>query len=834
MTFRSLGQFVSQHGKSVLTCWGLALIVCLATAPSWDDVVQDGEFIYLPPSAPSQRGEAVYREAFRYDLLGSTAVIVVRRVGRAEGLLKQDRHFVEHILKPAILEIAEDAGGLSETTPSANAEKPDRPRSIIRAVRTTEDRVIGRLLTSDEDHPQSTLVLVEFTTQFLNRENWPILQKIETLIAQEGKLIHEPENLFTQKKIPPGLELSLSGPATVGRDLRRNAEYSTSAIVQWTFLIGIAGLLLFYRAPLLVVAQLINATVSVAVTMAILAHLARWNFVTLFAGLENYAIAVLAGLSVMLGMLFVSRENETRFRTPTLEDATRESIRSAGPILASGGVIFLLGWGMLAFAQFGKFQQLGGTLLIGAVCVMVSTLTLLPALLSLCGRWALWPNLRTERISADRTWSLPRDPWSRFAVRSGSPGLWKRVWRSIEARPQSVLIAGLLGMVPFLLVALIFHGHLTYGLLSQLPDAKPSVKGAMIIQEQFPAGSTGPVTLLVKHPEWDFSRLEGQEVIRELSDILEREKDTFRIADVRSVTYPLGIDQKEVGMDLVTRRMYRYRRAVEYYVGDNSPEAHHATKLEIVFDDDPFSRQSIDQFEKLRQELPHLLPDSLEDAEWHLLGAPASLRDLKTVTDGDRLLIQVAVLLSVFVCLMLLFRDWSHSLVLVALGGFNYLAALGATFAAFWLVSPRAFEGLDWKVIPFLFTILFVFGTASYGILLARIREEQHHHGPVDGLRLVLERKGNLLLGSGLIVGGLFASLLGGSLVSLKQLGFGLACGALVDALLIRPVLIPACLLLLLRESTEPEPAFSSESLATTVPTPQKSLKLTVPPDSDA
>lgn len=839
MTFRSLGQFVSHHWKLVLVGWGLMLVVCIGTAPTWNEVVQDGEFIYLPPSAPSQRGEAVYQEAFSRDLLGSTAVIVVRRAGRAEGLLEQDRYFVEEVLKPAILEIAEKEGGLSATTPSANGDGDDSngPRSIIRAVRTADDRAIGRLLNSDEKNPKTTLVLVEFTTQFLNRENWPVLQKLETLIAQEGELVHERDNLFTQKKIPPGLELSLSGPATVGRDLRKNAENSTTAIVQWTLLIGIAGLLLFYRAPLLAGVQLLNAIVSVGMAMAILARLAQWNLIDLFAGLENYAIVVLAGISVMMGMLFVARENETRFQRPTLEDATQESIRLAGPILASGGLIFLLGWGILVFAQFGKFQQLGVTLLVGALCVMVSTLTLLPALLALLGRWALWPNLRTERISADRTWGLPRDPWSRFLIRGGLMGLWKRVWQLIEARPQTLLVFCLLGMMPFVMIALFFHGHQTYGLLSQLPDAKPSVKGAMIIQEQFPAGNTGPVTLLIEHPERDFSRLEGQAVIRELSDALEREKDTFRIADVRSVTYPLGLHQKDVGMDFVLSRRDRYHRAVEYFVGDKSPEeGRHATKLEIVFDDDPFSRQSIEHFEKLRGQLPQLLPDTLEEADWYLLGAPASIRDLKTVTDHDRHLIQAGIIASVFLCLMLLFRRWSHSLILVALGGFNYLASLGATFAVFWLGSPGEFEGLDWKVTPFLFAILMVFGTASYGMLLARIREEQQQSGPIEGLRLALERKGNVLLGSGLIVVGLFASLLGGSLVGLKQLGFGLACGGLLDALLIRPILLPVCLLLLHREPTPTEPPSPSESLAKpkSTPPPAKSLKLTVPPDSDA
>ena len=139
-------------------------------------------------------------------------------------------------------------------------------RSIIRAVRTADDRLIGRLLNSADG--KTTLVLIELTKGFLNRGNWRTLAEIETLIAQEGELVGEPDNLFAKKSIPPGLDLSLSGPAAVGRDLRRNSEHSTETIMQWTLLIVIAGLLLFYRAPLLALVPLVTVLAAVGLAMA--------------------------------------------------------------------------------------------------------------------------------------------------------------------------------------------------------------------------------------------------------------------------------------------------------------------------------------------------------------------------------------------------------------------------------------------------------------------------------------------------------------------------------------------------------------------------------------
>ena len=801
MIFRTLGPFVSKHWKLILAAWGLAFLISTWSAPGWQATVQHGEFMYLPPSAPSQVGESEYRKAFSHDLLGSTAVIVVRRAGRDEGLLPQDRQFVEDVLKPAILRISRSEGSMRG--PIAYPEsKSDEPQTVIRAVRTANDRVIGRLLTSEDG--KTTLVLVEFTTRFLDRENWPILSQIETLIAQEGQLVGRPENLFARQLIPPGLSLSLSGPATVGRDLQKNSEQSTSAIIQWALLIGVLGLLLFYRAPFLALASLVAILVPVGLAISTLAHLAGAGWLELFAGLENYVLIVLAGAGLVSGLLFIGRDNEMRFQCPTLEEATARAIDRSGPAIAGGAAVLIVGWGMLLFAQYGKFQQVGAALMVGAVFQMLAILTLLPAFLVLLGRWAYWPHLKTERISADQSWNLPRATWSRLMGRGWSAGVWRSVYRALREKPRSALLGGVLLLGPFVAAALLWQEQLTYGLLSQLPENEASVQGAEIIQEQFPAGTTGPVTLLVEHPGLEFHTVEGKEIVGELSDAIERRKGEFGIADIRSVTYPLGLSQKEVGSQTFLQRALRHRKAVEYYVADKPPLRNYATKLEIVFADDPFSRTSIAQFENLRRTLPELLPAELAEADWHLLGGPANIRDLKFVTDRDRLRIQGLVIAGVFLCLWSLVRRAAVAAGLVGLGLLNFLASLGATFVAFRMMSPDEFEGLDWKVPTLLFVVLMSLTAQNYWLLVARIREEQQDHGPALGLPIALERTGTLFLAGGLIAAGVFTSLMGGALVVFKQFGFALAVGLLIDALVIRPVFLPAGWLLFSGEADEP------------------------------
>jgi RND superfamily putative drug exporter len=127
---------------------------------------------------------------------------------------------------------------------------------------------------------------------------------------------------------------------------------------------------------------------------------------------------------------------------------------------------------------------------------------------------------------------------------------------------------------------------------------------------------------------------------------------------------------------------------------------------------------------------------------------------------------------------------------------FSYLVALGATYSFFWLTDPH-FAGLDWKVPMFLFTILIAVGEDYNIFLMTRIDEEQQKHGPVKGVIEALSKTGRIISSCGIIMAGTFASLCAGSLKGMIQLGFALAFGVLLDTFVVRPILVPAYLVLL-------------------------------------
>jgi len=172
-----------------------------------------------------------------------------------------------------------------------------------------------------------------------------------------------------------------------------------------------------------------------------------------------------------------------------------------------------------------------------------------------------------------------------------------------------------------------------------------------------------------------------------------------------------------------------------------------------------------------------------------------------------------AVVASVLVILLVLLRRVVTTIYLLVSVLFSYLATLGVAFAVFWALDPDGFTGIDWRVAIFLFTILIAVGEDYNIFLMTRIDEESKRYGPVRGVTEALDRTGPVISSCGIIMAGTFASLLAGSLMQMKQLGFALAFGVLLDTFVVRPVLVPA-FLILVRRRKAPAAAQGKEAQA--------------------
>jgi RND superfamily putative drug exporter len=213
-------------------------------------------------------------------------------------------------------------------------------------------------------------------------------------------------------------------------------------------------------------------------------------------------------------------------------------------------------------------------------------------------------------------------------------------------------------------------------------------------------------------------------------------------------------------------------------------------KIDLVPDTRIFSAVSLDQVVVLRRRLHEYLQEERDiRVRASIAGVNAGAADIRAMTDADQFQSWIIVPVGVFLILVFALRDVWACLNLVVTMLLTYAFALGVTHAVF--VWGFGAEGLDWKVPLFLFVLLVAVGVDYNVFLMARLQEESQALGLRAGITRAVAQTGGLITSAAAITACSFASFLFSPLVSIKQLGFALVVGILVDASLVRPVLVP-------------------------------------------
>lgn len=827
--FGKLGKLISGRWKTVFIGWLIFFAFIQWVSPHWKEVALDGEFDHLPKEMDSIQGEKRFAEAFPDDLLASSIVVIVRRENGE--LNDNDMAFIEEELRTRLETILADIDDVVINEQLAVAEAnlgkeefarrkssleaelvrrleigpiPESEITQITSIRSPTDDWIGEMLISEDR--QAALVIVGLSEKFLEYGNRDTIQRIETLIARPGG------ELFEEELIPDGLDLQLSGTATVGRDMLEARDESAAATETWTVGLVILLLILIYRAPLLALIPLITVGIANQVSLSLAALLSQYNandgdilfgFRT-FVEMHVYMTVILYGAGVDYCLFLIARYKEELDAGADIDQAVSEAVGKVGSALTASALTTAFGIGMMVLAAFGKFRDAGIGIALSLIVVLIASLTLTPTLLRLFGRFAFWPHIRSERITATAGWISGSTLMSKLIELNPLSNGWEKIGQAVLSRPRRLWGWTMALMIPFAAVGVLSWNHLSYGLMSELPSTDASVVGAKAIQGHFPEGTAGPLTVLLANDQMNFKSSEAKDKIAELTNELLEKQEDLNIADVRSVTAPLGRHEpnwKE--LSLAERQIFN-TETINYYVTQVEGREFDTTRLDVIFDEDPFSKNSIarlDGVEKVIRDFFSKQDEPLKATHMNFIGSTANIRDLKTTTDRDRIVIDVAVLSVVLVILWILLRRFSISLYLILTVFFSYFVTIGFTYVLFWfLESTGEFAGLDWKVPIFLFTFLIAVGEDYNIYLMTRIDEEQKRRGPIEGIRVALLRTGGIISSCGIIMAGTFSSLvLGGTLKGMQQLGFALMFGVLLDTFVVRPILVPAYLVMLHR-----------------------------------
>jgi RND superfamily putative drug exporter len=210
----------------------------------------------------------------------------------------------------------------------------------------------------------------------------------------------------------------------------------------------------------------------------------------------------------------------------------------------------------------------------------------------------------------------------------------------------------------------------------------------------------------------------------------------------------------------------------------------------VAQSDRVFSPEALDEVATIRRRLRDYLGEEEEmKVEALITGVNAGAEDTKDLTHADQVQTWFVVPIGVFIVLIFALRDPLACMNLVATMILTYLFALGVTHLVF--VTFLGAEGLDWKVPYFLFVLLVAVGVDYNVFLMARLREETGVLGLRAGISRAIGQTGGLISSAAAITAVSFASFMFSPLSSLRQLGFALVVGIAIDAVLVRPVLVP-------------------------------------------
>jgi len=283
---------------------------------------------------------------------------------------------------------------------------------------------------------------------------------------------------------PDGLATHITGQLGSAADSASSFKGIDGTLLAATLIVVIVLLLITYRSPVLWLLPVMSAGIALTSAAALIYLLARHAGLTVNAQSAGILYVLVFGAGTDYALLLTARYREELRRHQDRHQAMAVALRRAGPaIIASGGTV-ILALLTLTVAELNSTKSLGPVLGIGVGVALLAMLTLLPALLVICGRWIFWP-VEPAFGSAEPT----------------TRGIWAGVGRRIAVRPRTVWTgtAVVLGVMALGLTGLKASGlTAAESFVGQHPD---SVAGQTVIDQNFPASAGQPVIVAGNEPK---------------------------------------------------------------------------------------------------------------------------------------------------------------------------------------------------------------------------------------------------------------------------------------------------------------------------------------------
>ncbi|GAB1326776.1 MMPL family transporter [Streptomyces sennicomposti] len=522
----------------------------------------------------------------------------------------------------------------------------------------------------------------------------------------------------------------------------QQAEYSAVPVALGILLIAFGALV----AALLPVALAITAIMATMGLMGIVSHLQPMSDTA-------NSVMLLVGMAVGVDycLFYLRREREERAAGRDAATALRIAAATSGRAIVVSGVTVCVAMAGMLFTGIAEFEAMGLASLIVVAVAMVGSVTVLPALLSLLGERVekgRLPFLRRRRATAG-------DQGSRF---------WTAVLRRVLARP---VVGVVVAVGALLAVAAPALGMKTSQLTldQEFGGSLPIVQTYNRVNDAFPGGSE-PAQVIVSAKD-----IKAPEVRSALAAFQERAVSS-------------GASQGPVDVKLYEDRNIAF------------------VSVPLVGGSD-FDRAG-ESLEKLRDEVRPATLGKVDGVQAPVTGQVAGSVDFNDQLLGSVLPVFAFVVVFAFLLMLLSFRSLTVAITSILLNLLSVGAAYGILVAVFqhgWGASLVGAEGVGAIVtwLPlFLFVILFGLSMDYHVFVVSRIREARMRgRSTRDAIQHGVVTTAGVVTSAAVIMVAVFAIFGTLSMQSMKQMGVGLAAAVLIDATVIRGVLLPAVMSLL-------------------------------------
>ena len=453
---------------------------------------------------------------------------------------------------------------------------------------------------------------------------------------------------------------------------------------------------------------------------------------TLFTDVSIYALNLTTGMGLGLGidyaLLMVNRFREELHRGKSVEDAIVATMGSAGKTVFYSGMTVLVTLFSLTFFPLPFLKSFGYAGVSVVALAVVGALIGLPPILALMGS-------RIDKGVVRRSAITPKED-----------GRWAQTARLVMKRPVAAVVLSL--VILGIMAAPITNIKFSQGDSRMLPVTNKAAIATAIQDERFPGQTGNPIEIIIRN---------GSDKLEEIN---------VYAAKVREVSGIVAVLPPEtIGKDV---KVVAYQEMLP-----RTPEA---------------------------QALIHDVRSVEAPADTLVGGVAADYTDSQ---DGISRTLPWALAWVILSVLVLIFIFTGSIILPIKAVLLNFLS-LGATMGVLtwvfidgnlqWLIGSFTLTGtLDTSIVILIAVVVFGLSMDYELFLLSRIREE-HLAGKtnVESVAVGLQRSARIITAAALLLAVVFASFITSGVTSIKSMGFGVALAVLLDATIVRGLLVPA------------------------------------------